>query len=73
MGDGPTGRSQPLTSKRNLLMELRKCCGHPELCLEPGEVEPDDSDPAAFEEFVAASGKLALLDQMASPAIPQTL
>ena len=58
------GRSQPLTAKRNLLMELRKCCGHPELCLPPPEAPPDDSNPVAFEAFIASSGKLALLDQM---------
>lgn len=45
-------------------MELRKCCGHPELCLPPSKAPPDDSDPVVFEAFIAASGKLALLDQM---------
>lgn len=45
-------------------MELRKICGHPELCLPPGTEPPDDTDPVVFEAFIAASGKLALLDQM---------
>ncbi len=49
------------TAKNNLLMQLRKCCAHPALFEQ--NLQPL-ADIAALKAFTAASGKLALLDQM---------
>lgn len=56
----PGAGSAQSTAKNNLLMQLRKCCAHPSL-LSPS---PGIEHGQALAEYVAASGKLALLDQM---------
>lgn len=48
------------TAKNNLLMQLRKCCAHPSLL----SASPGIEHGQALSDYVAASGKLALLDQM---------
>ena len=48
------------TAKNNLLMQLRKCCAHPSLL----SASPGIEHGQAISDYVAASGKLALLDQM---------
>ena len=40
-------------------MQLRKCCAHPDLLTQPEQMGDED-------KFIAASGKLALLDTMVS-------
>ncbi|XP_059076152.1 CHD3-type chromatin-remodeling factor PICKLE isoform X5 [Cryptomeria japonica] len=54
------GRSQ--ISLNNVVMELRKLCGHPYML---GGVEPDVKDvQEAYRKLLEASGKLLLLDKM---------
>lgn len=54
--------SKSIASCSNLLMELRKLCGHPYLLK---DVEPTDlPDEEGETAFIAASGKLQLLAKM---------
>ena len=70
MSDSATARNQPTSLMSNIMMELRKCCNHPYLFpgaelafLAPGGAA---SGKLPLEALIAASGKLALLDQMVS-------
>lgn len=47
---------------KNVMMELRKCCNHPLLFAEEGELAA--AAAATTEDLVKASGKLELLDRM---------
>lgn len=47
---------------KNVMMELRKCCNHPLLFAEGGELAA--AAAATTDELVKASGKLELLDRM---------
>lgn len=59
MATADAGSAQS-TAKNNLLMQLRKCCAHPSLL----SASPGIEHGQALSDYVAASGKLALLDQM---------
>ncbi|GLJ13155.1 hypothetical protein SUGI_0206490 [Cryptomeria japonica] len=55
-------RGQSQISLNNVVMELRKLCGHPYML---GGVEPDVKDvQKAYRKLLEASGKLLLLDKM---------
>lgn len=56
------GSSTGAGALKNVMMELRKCCNHPLLFSEEGEIAA--ATAAATEELVRASGKLELLDRM---------
>eukprot|EP00892_Ulva_mutabilis_P003926 jgi/Ulvmu1/1905/UM012_0064.1 len=56
------GSSTGAGALKNVMMELRKCCNHPLLFAEEGELAA--AAAATTEELVRASGKLELLDRM---------
>lgn len=60
LAGGPGGAGA--TRLKNVMMELRKCCNHPLLFAEQGELAA--AAAATTEELVKASGKLELLDRM---------
>jgi SWI/SNF-related matrix-associated actin-dependent regulator of chromatin subfamily A member 5 len=57
-------RKGDLRRLQNLCMQLRLVCGHPEMLLDDEHAPQDDAPAPSLPEFVAASGKLKVLDRL---------
>lgn len=52
---------KPLTSFRNMIIQLRKLCNHPYLILEDMKSIPDEQ---YYEQLISCSGKMMVLERI---------